>query len=83
MVAPVVASLIVTDVGPVMTPAAGLITGVEAAGLPGFTVYVPVVVALVVKPVATAIALIVVVELTVIAPVYGVEAVVGVEPFVV
>jgi hypothetical protein len=46
-------------------------------------VYVPEATALLLYPAATAIALIVVVALTVMGPVYGVDAVVGVEPFVV
>ena len=61
-------------------PLAGLSTGV-AAGT--WIVYVALATALVVYPDATAIALIVCVVVTVIGPVYGVDDVVGVLPFVV
>jgi hypothetical protein len=63
-------------------PAAGENVGVAAADAPEM-VYVAVPTALVVKPLAVAIALIVSVELTVIGPLYTVEDVVGVLPSVV
>ena len=78
--APVVASERVTDCVALYVPGAGLKPGVAAAVC---MVKVPLATALVLKPEAVAIALIVVVLLTGIAALYTVEEVVGVLPSVV
>src|ERR1700675_790974 len=72
IVAPVVASERVTDCVVLYVPGAGLKPGVAAAV---WMVYVPLATALVLKPAAVAMALIVVVLLTGMAPLYGVEEV--------
>jgi hypothetical protein len=78
MLEPAVVSARLTVCTEVKLPPAGENIGVAAAGR--LMVNAPAPTALVVKPVAVAIALIVSVAPTVIAPVYGVEEVVGVEP---
>jgi len=80
MVAPEVASLIVTVCAMVYVPPKGVKVGV---GREGAIVYADVAAALLVYPAFTAIAVSVSVALTVIAPVYAVEDVVGVVPLVV
>jgi hypothetical protein len=80
MDAPAVVSLRVTDCVVVYVPAAGENVGVAAGGV---IVYAAVATALCEKPVASAMALTVVLELTVIGAVYFVDDVVGVAPLVV
>ena len=77
-----VASLIVTFWAELYVPAAGLNTGVAVAVAEPI-VYVALETELSKKPLATAIAWIVVVELTGMAAVYSVDDFVGVVPFVV
>jgi hypothetical protein len=75
MVAPDVASVMVTVCAVAYVPPAGEITGVAAGGR--LMVSTEVAVALLAYPLATAMALTVVVELIGIAAVYGVELIVG------
>src|SRR6185312_17182971 len=77
--APAVVSDSVTVRGPVYVPGAGLNIGVAAVGVVPIT-YVPLATGLFANPLASAIALTVVVEAMAIGPLYGVEDVVGVLP---
>jgi hypothetical protein len=79
----VVVSESVTDCAELNVPGAGEKVGVAATGI--LIVYVPVATALLAKPEATAIALIVVVDETAmgVEDEYSVDAVVGVDPLVV